>query len=60
MILFKLDEYLAIHTWYQTFYQSSSFASHLIPLLTQCSTRDQAVSLAARSRRFESSFNLAR
>jgi hypothetical protein len=30
MILFKLDVYLAIHTWYQTFYQSSSFASHLI------------------------------
>jgi hypothetical protein len=30
MILFKLDEYLAIHTWYQTFYQSTSFASHLI------------------------------
>jgi hypothetical protein len=25
MILFKLDEYLAIHTWYQTFYQSTSF-----------------------------------
>jgi hypothetical protein len=30
MILLKLDEYLAIHTWYQTFYQSKSFASHLI------------------------------
>jgi hypothetical protein len=26
------------------------------PLITQCSTMDQAVSLAARSRRFESSF----
>jgi hypothetical protein len=32
----------------------------LISLLTQCSTRGQVVSLAARSRRFESSFNLAR
>jgi hypothetical protein len=30
MILLKLDVYLAIHTWYQTFYQSTSFASHLI------------------------------
>jgi hypothetical protein len=30
MILFELDEYLAIHTWYQTLYQSTSFASHLI------------------------------
>ena len=31
---------------------------HIItfPLVTQCSTMDQAVSLAARSRRFESSF----
>ena len=28
----------------------------LFPLITQCSTMDQAVSLAARSRRFESSF----
>jgi hypothetical protein len=27
-----------------------------IPLITQCSSMDQAVSLAARSRRFESSF----
>jgi hypothetical protein len=32
----------------------------LFPLITQCSTMDQAVSLAARSRQFESSFNLAR
>ena len=28
------------------------------PLFTQCSTMDQAVALAVRSRRFESSFNL--
>jgi hypothetical protein len=28
----------------------------IFPLVTQCSTMDQAVSLAARSRRFESSF----
>jgi hypothetical protein len=33
---------------------------NLISLLTQCSTKGQAVSLAARNRRFESSFNLAR
>ena len=31
-------------------------STHLFPLVTQCSTMDQAVSLAARSRRFESSF----
>ena len=29
----------------------------ILPLITQCSTMDQAVSLAARSRRFESSFH---
>jgi hypothetical protein len=57
MILLKLDVYLSSHTWYQTFFliniilQFTSF-----PLITQCSTMDQAVSLAARSRRFESSF----
>jgi hypothetical protein len=56
MILFELDEHLAIHTWYQTFYQSTSFECHLFLLLTQCSSMDQAVSLAARSRLFESSF----
>jgi hypothetical protein len=27
---FRLGEYLAIHTWYQTLLQSISFASHLI------------------------------
>ena len=27
---FRLDVYLDNHTWYQTFYQSISFASHLI------------------------------
>jgi hypothetical protein len=32
------------------------FCQSTIPLITQCSTMDQAVSLAARSRRFESSF----
>jgi hypothetical protein len=31
MILFKLDVYLANHTWYQTFfYKLTSFISHLI------------------------------
>jgi hypothetical protein len=47
--------YLASHTWYQTFYQWTSFAISF-PLITQCSTMDQAVSLATRSRRFESIF----
>jgi hypothetical protein len=57
MILFKLDEYLVIHTWYQTFLSIKIFLLvTLFPLITQCSSMDQAVSLAARSRRFESSF----
>jgi hypothetical protein len=30
MILLKLDENLAIHTWYQTFYQPTPFANQLI------------------------------
>jgi hypothetical protein len=51
MILFKLDEYLAIHTWYQTFLSINIFLPVTsFPLITQCSTMDQAVSLAARSR----------
>jgi hypothetical protein len=54
-MILLLDVYLASHTWYQTFYQSTSFTISF-PLITQCSTMDQAVSLAARSRRFESSF----
>jgi hypothetical protein len=57
MLLFKLCEYLATHTWYQTFLPINIFLSVTsFPLITQCSTMDQAVSLAARSRRFESSF----
>ena len=28
--LLRLNVYLSNHTWYQTFYQSTSFASHLI------------------------------
>ena len=57
MLLFKLDEYLATHTWYQTFLPTNIFLPVTsFPLITQCSTMDQAVSLAARSRRFESSF----
>jgi hypothetical protein len=45
-----------------SFMVSSNLAINIIcqiiafPLVTQCSTMDQAVSLAARSRRFESSF----
>jgi hypothetical protein len=48
---------LSTHTWYQT-YLAINILCQLItfPLVTQCSTMDQAVSLAARSRRFESSF----
>jgi hypothetical protein len=30
VILLRLDVYLANHTWYQTFYQSTSFANRLI------------------------------
>ena len=57
MLLFKLGEYLATHTWYQTFLPINIFLPVTsFPLITQCSTMDQAVSLAARSRRFESSF----
>jgi hypothetical protein len=47
--------YLANHTWYQTF-RNQYLLPNTFPLVTQCSTMDQAVSLAARSRRFESSF----
>jgi hypothetical protein len=39
------------HLAFNIFCQVKTF-----PLVTQCSTMDQAVSLAARSRRFESSF----
>jgi hypothetical protein len=48
---------LSTHTWYQT-YLTINILCQLItfPLVTQCSSMDQAVSLAARSRRFESSF----
>jgi hypothetical protein len=48
---------LSTHSWYQT-YLAINILCPLItfPLVTQCSTMDQAVSLAARSRRFESSF----
>jgi hypothetical protein len=54
--LLRLNVYLSNHTWYQTF--SNQQLCHVItfPLVIQCSTMDQAVSLAARSRRFESSF----
>jgi hypothetical protein len=39
------------HLAFNTFCQVNTF-----PLVTQCSTMDQAVSLAARSKRFKSSF----
>jgi hypothetical protein len=48
---------LSTHTLYQT-YLAINILCQLttFPLVTQCSSMDQAVSLAARSRRFESSF----
>ena len=49
--------YLASHTWSQTFLSINIILPVTsFPLITQCSTMDQAVSLAARSKRFESSF----
>jgi hypothetical protein len=48
---------LSTHTWYQTYLTINIFSQLItFPLVTQCSSMDQAVSLAARSRRFESSF----
>jgi hypothetical protein len=60
MILFKLDEYLAIHTFIKHFINQCLLPVTSFSLITQCSSMDQADSLAARSRRLESSFNLAR
>jgi hypothetical protein len=54
--LLRLNVYLSNHTWYQTFSNQQLCQVITFPLFTQCSTMDQAVSLAARSRRFESSF----
>jgi hypothetical protein len=54
--LLRLNVYLSNHTWYQAFSSQHLLPINSLPLLTQCSTMDQAVSLAARSRRFESSF----
>jgi hypothetical protein len=53
----KAKSVLSTHTWYQTSL-AINILCHFItfPLVTQCSSMDQAVSLAARSRRFESSF----
>jgi hypothetical protein len=53
--LLRLNVHLANHTWYQTF-SNQYLLPNTYPLVTQCSTMDQEVSLAARSRRFESSF----
>ena len=47
--------YLIIHG-IKHFINQHLFPVISFPLITQCSTMDQAVSLAARSRRFESSF----
>jgi hypothetical protein len=53
----KAKNVLSTYTWYQTFLAINFFCQLIIfPLVTQCSSMDQAVSLAARSRRFESSF----
>jgi hypothetical protein len=54
--LLRLNVYLSNHTWYQAFSNQHPLPINSFPLITQCSTMDQAVSLAARSRRFESSF----
>jgi hypothetical protein len=54
--LIRLNVYLSNHTWYQTFSNQQLYQVITFPLVTQYSTMDQAVSLAARSRRFESSF----
>jgi hypothetical protein len=53
----KAKSVLSTHTWYQT-YLALNILCQLItfPLVTQCSSMDQVVSLAARSKRFESSF----
>jgi hypothetical protein len=48
--------YLLIHGIKQFSNQHLLPNHHIFPLVTQCSTMDQVVSLAARSRRFESSF----
>jgi hypothetical protein len=54
--LLRLNVYLSNHTWYQTFSIPHLLPSQHISTCYSCSTMDQAVSLAARSRRFESSF----
>jgi hypothetical protein len=54
--LLRLNVYLTSHTWYQAFSNQQLLQINTFPLITQCSTMDQAVSLAARSIRFESSF----
>jgi hypothetical protein len=54
--LLRLNVYLSSHTWYQAFSNQHPLPINSFPLITQCSTMDQAVSLAARRRRFESSF----
>jgi hypothetical protein len=42
---------LSTHTWYQTFLAINLFCQIItFPLVTQCSSMDQAVSLAARNR----------
>jgi hypothetical protein len=48
--------YLANHTWYQAFINQQLLQINTFLLITECSTMHQAVSLAARSRRFKSSF----
>jgi hypothetical protein len=53
----KAKSVFSTHTWYQTFLAINLFCQLItFPLVTQCSSMDQAVSLATRSRRFESSF----
>jgi hypothetical protein len=54
--LLRLNVYLSSHTWYQAFSNQHPLPINSFPLITQYGTMDQAVSLAVRSRRFESSF----
>ena len=54
--LLRPKVYLSNHTWYQTFYQSTSFASHLTSTYYSMQYNGSSSSLAARSRRFKLSF----
>jgi hypothetical protein len=54
--LLRLNVYLTNHTWYQTFSNQPLLPIHHISTFYSMQYNGSAVSLAARSRRFESSF----